>query len=210
MQMSKIPKNTSSRWKHEHKIDFLSERDTLGITGKMCYSGGSASQLLVVLSETSQRNPHLLTSCPLTPDQAPVTLSVFVQMSDCSRVSLGVGFTLPVRELEETGETPRSARGIHLRSTSLLTVLNLVIKYDAELVMFYEKSAVWFLISPQSFQKEMKEVVWWKCENQASDSLKDLQSDGGNMGNIRTPLSLIEWVTIKSKLNDLMRFIGVK
>lgn len=57
---------------------------------------------------------------------------------DCSRVSLGVGFTLPVRELEVMGERPRSARGIHLRSTPLLTVLNLVIKSDAKPVMFSE------------------------------------------------------------------------
>lgn len=116
---------------------------------------------------------------------------------DCSRVSLGVGFTLPVRELEEMGERPRSARGIHLRSTSLLTVLNLVIKSDAKPVVFYEnwqdmlQSAMWFLICPQSFEeenllaKEMKEDVWWwKSENHRSDSLKDLQSDGGNMGDI--------------------------
>lgn len=57
---------------------------------------------------------------------------------DCSHVSLSVGFTLPVRELKEMGERPRSARGIHLRSTPLLTVLNLVIKSDAKPVMFYE------------------------------------------------------------------------
>ncbi len=35
------------------------------------------------------------------------------------------------------GERPRSVRGIHLRS-SLLTVLNVVIKSDTELMMFYE------------------------------------------------------------------------
>lgn len=38
-----------------------------------------------------------------------------------------------------------------------------------------------------------------KSENQGSDSLKDLQSDGGNMGNIRALLSLIEWKTIKNR-----------
>ncbi len=36
------------------------------------------------------------------------------------------------------GERPRSVRGIHLRSSPLLTVLNLVIQSDTELMMFYE------------------------------------------------------------------------
>lgn len=73
------PKNIfqMKTWKHTSlRCGFEWARHTQA----KCVSGGSASQLLVVLSETYQRNPHLLTSCPLTPDQDPVTLSVFVQM----------------------------------------------------------------------------------------------------------------------------------
>lgn len=125
---------------------------------------------------------------------------------DCSPVSLGVclGFTLPVWELEEMGERPRSVRGIHLRSTPLLTLLNLVIKSDAELMMFYENwqgmltvSSVVSNISlklwrgkPHREREERGHLMKvWKSRVR---SLKDLQLDDGNMVNIMALLSLMD------------------
>lgn len=131
---------------------------------------------------------------------------------DCSRVSLSVGFTLPVRELEEMGERPRSARGIHLRSTPLLTVLNLVIKSDAKPVMFYENwqdmltvSSVVYNISSKLWggkphcerdergclmiSLKIKGQILWKISNQM----------GETWVTFGLLLSLIEWKTIKNR-----------
>lgn len=196
---------SSSKWKHAHLIDdsmmwfWVSKTHT-------CLDTHRQNVLMVTLRHNCKlfwvrhtKGTHTSWQAVYSPQIRPLWPCQYLfRCCDCSRVSLGVGFTLPVRELEVMGERPRSARGIHLRSTPLLTVLNLVIKSDAKPVMFYENWQDMLTVS--SVVSNISSKLWgektssWKRWKRMSDD-ESLKIKGQILWKISNQIGET-WVTL--------------
>ncbi len=138
-----------------------------------------------------------------------VTLSVFVQMFWLRSVLMG-GFTLPVWELEEMGERPRSVRGIPKIISADCTERSHKIWYWA-----YDVLWNWHgLLTVSSVMSNISSKLWGTTPHHERDERRRMmkvwksrvrffvrsQSDGGIMVNIRALLALIEYKIMKNEL----------